>query len=331
MSRIISESELSVYLSGNEGSARAKGLLRHQWEHFPMAKGFHDALTGVREKRLCVSGTGVRVQFNPARIVSSAAKVDAKSIQERKCFLCEANLPVEQKGLPFGADYIMLCNPFLIFPEHLTVPHLQHTDQRISGRVGDMLALADELSDFVIFYNGPQCGASAPDHFHFQAGNKGFLPLETELQTILSESGIRVLHTSGLDVYRIRPFGANALLMLADDSNALVDCFEKAFAFLSALSPEKPEPMMNVLAWKVEERYCLVLFPRILHRPSQFFAEGEDNILLSPAAVDLGGVFITPLEKDFLKIEAEDIVDILTQITVDDATLTALCDSLSRL
>jgi hypothetical protein len=293
-----------------------------------MAKGFHDALGGVQEKSITVSGSTVRVQFNPARIVSSAAKVDSESIQARKCFLCEANLPAEQKGLPFGTGYLMLCNPFLIFPEHLTVPHLTHTDQRISGRVGDMLALAEELSEYVIFYNGPQCGASAPDHFHFQAGNKGFLPLETDLQTIVTQSGEEVIQSDTIDVYRIKPFGANALLMQADDAGAIVDCFERAFAFLATLSPDKPEPMMNILAWKVENRICLVLFPRKLHRPSQFFAEGDDNILLSPAAVDLGGVFITPLEKDFLKIEPADILDILTQITVDDETMSSLCHSL---
>lgn len=147
------------------------------WE---MARDNYDALKRVRVKEVTVAGWLYKVQFNPARMVSSAAKVDSKSIRERKCFLCPDSLPPEQRGIPFGEHYRILVNPFPIFPRHLTVPELRHVGQHILGRFGDMLDLAACLEEYVVFYNGPKCGASAPDHLHFQAGNKGFLPIERE-------------------------------------------------------------------------------------------------------------------------------------------------------
>ncbi|WP_243345724.1 DUF4922 domain-containing protein [Parabacteroides sp. FAFU027] len=329
MNRILTDNELKPFLQGSGFSANARALLAQQRIHFPLAAKFYGSLDGVQEKSFTIDGTVVRVQFNPARIQSSAAKVDAKSISERKCFLCEAHLPVEQKGLSFGNHYMVLVNPFPIFPEHFTVPHLIHTDQRISGRVGDFLALADLLSEFVIFYNGPKCGASAPDHFHFQAGNKGFIPLETEFESILNESEA-VCKNGETDIYCIKPFGANCIAFVSDNIRSIEDAFEKAYNYLSEKSQEGAEPMMNLLGWKWQDKFVLTLFPRKLHRPSQFFAEGDSNILLSPAAVDLGGVFITPLEKDFTKITADDLSDILSQILISDDEIAKLCNSIAQ-
>lgn len=327
MNRILSNSELGDSSDKENFSAHARALLRHQWEHFPLAKQFHDALSGICEKQFTIDELEVRVQFNPARIISSAAKVDDKTISERKCFLCEANLPVEQRALAFGEDYLVLCNPFLIFPQHLTIPHRQHTDQRIRGRLDDMLNLSKALSDFIVFYNGPKCGASAPDHFHFQAGNKGFVPLETEFDSIVSR-GALVSKSEELEVHRIKPFGANAFVFLSENPLAIELAFYPLYGALQVLQIDEPEPMMNLLSWYDGMRYCLVVFPRKLHRPTQFFAEGDDNILLSPASVDLAGLFITPLEKDFLKITPADIQDILSQIVVNDETMEVLEESI---
>mgnify|MGYP001540535144 FL=1 len=107
-------------------------LLTGQLASWETARNNYAALSGVRVKELNVNGIPYKVQFNPARIVSSGAKVDAKSILERKCFLCPANLPPVQKGIPFGGHYNILVNPFPIFPRHLTVPELAHTPQRLS-------------------------------------------------------------------------------------------------------------------------------------------------------------------------------------------------------
>jgi ATP adenylyltransferase/5',5'''-P-1,P-4-tetraphosphate phosphorylase II len=162
---------------GKVSQEQVNGLISRQMNDWSLAGNNYAALAGVKVKRFEVNGREVQVQFNPARIVSSAAKVDDKSLSERRCFLCAANRPVEQEGLAWGDLYTILVNPFPIFPRHLTIPSNNHKPQRIKGRIGDMLGLAADLHDFVIFYNGPKCGASAPDHCHFQAGSKGLMSL----------------------------------------------------------------------------------------------------------------------------------------------------------
>lgn len=294
---------------------RIKQLFESQLREWEMAAKNYAALQQVREKTCIVSGNTFRVQFNPARIVSSAAKVDAQSIRERACFLCASNRPAEQNGLSFLAKYTLLINPFPIFPRHLTIPAVLHTPQRIKGRLSDMLDLAMALDDFVIFYNGPRCGASAPDHVHFQAGNKGFLPIETEWKTkrvLLSE-------TKQGNIWKINDTLRSGWILEGDEKEGLRFLFETIYKSLSA-QPTPDEPMMNVLAWTENGKWIVVVLPRKKHRPDCFFAEGEQQLTISPASVDLGGVFITPLEKDFNKITSEDITRILHEVCLDQAS-----------
>jgi len=264
-------------------------LFNEQLNEWELAKNNYEALKQVKMKTMDVDGYLYQVQFNPARITSSAAKVDPKSIQERKCFLCIQNLPAVQKGIPFKENYIILVNPFPIFPRHLTIPVTEHTPQLIAPRFGDMLDLAQELDNYVIFYNGPKCGASAPDHFHFQAGNKGFLLIEKDKNW------------------------KNAIRIESESKQEMQQRFQEVYDSLP-LQPDDIEPMLNILTWYENGKWTTYLFPRKKHRPSCFFAEGDANLLISPASVDLGGVFITPLEKDFEKITAQDIADILHEV-----------------
>ena len=165
---------------------KVRQLLDAQLTNWEQARNNYNALANVEVKEVEINGFPVKIQFNPGRIQSSAAKVDAKSIQERKCFLCAANSPAVQEGIDYSGvagEYEILINPFPIFPKHLTIPDKKHVNQTIGdnnlkGRFEDMLDLSKILDEYVLFYNGPKCGASAPDHIHFQAGNKGFLPLE---------------------------------------------------------------------------------------------------------------------------------------------------------
>lgn len=308
-------------------STEAKNLLRSQLEEWPLAKSNFEALNGVETKEFRFDGFIVRVQFNPARIQSSAAKVDTKSIQERKCFLCPANLPAEQRGIPFGDQYQVLVNPFPIFPEHFTIPTYEHTDQLILNRYGDMLDLAQALDDYTIFYNGPKCGASAPDHAHFQAGIKGFLPLEKDLDNTRFKETI--YKSEEITVYAIRDYLRNGFLLEAEDKTASTEYFSKIYSLLELKDDDK-EPMMNILTWYDNNIWHTCIFPREKHRPACFYAEGDDNLLISPAAVDLGGVFITPLEKDFKKITEEDIKDILKEICIGDDKMQIVIDKLKN-
>ena len=264
-------------------------LFKEQLSEWSLAKNNYEALEDVKKKALDVDGRRYIVQFNPERITSSAAKTDPKSISERPCFLCAANRPAEQKGIPFKDNYIILINPYPIFSRHLTIPSMDHTPQLIASRFGDMLDLAQELDNFTIFYNGPKCGASAPDHFHFQAGNKGFLPIENNRNW-------------------------NTIRIESKNKQEILQRFLQIYDSLP-LQPNDSEPMMNILTWFKSPMWTTCIFPRKKHRPACYSAEGDDNLLISLAAVDMGGVLITPLEKDFDKITAENIAYILEEVT----------------
>lgn len=286
-------------------------FIDEQLAEWPLAHCNYAALEGVQVKNVQVNGVTYKVQFNPARIVSSGAKVDAKTIQERKCFLCPANLPAEQKGIPFANHYQILVNPFPIFPRHLTVPEVAHVPQRIANRFGDMLALAQALPGYTVFYNGPKCGASAPDHAHFQAGNRGFMPIENDWRNQVAG---KVADYKGSSLYWLDDAPRTTLVI----ESAVQAEAEALFATIYRLLPLKEgetEPMMNVLIqYNEADRWVVFVFPRAKHRPDCYFAEGEDKLLSSPASVDLGGVFITPVESDFQKMNATHIAQILSEV-----------------
>lgn len=290
-------------------------LLNEQLTSWEMARNNYAALSEVQVKELNVNGISYKIQFNPARLVSSGAKVDAKSIQERKCFLCPANLPSVQKGISFGGHYNILINPFPIFPRHLTIPEELHVDQRIIIRFGDMLDLAQALSEYTIFYNGPKCGASAPDHAHFQAGNKGFMPIEkdwrTQVDGKVAEYGKAVL-------WHLNDAPRATLIIESEEKKTVLELFNLIYRSLP-LKEDEEEPMMNVLTLYENDKWIVFIFPRARHRPACYAAEGEANLLSSPASVDLGGVFIMPVEKDFRKITASDLTQILCEVCLSPA------------
>ncbi|MDD2583712.1 MAG: DUF4922 domain-containing protein [Bacteroidales bacterium] len=299
-------------------SENLAALFKEQLSSWEQARDNYKALENVIVKEVSVGGFPFKVQFNPARIVSSSAKVDKKSIKERKCFLCSENRPQVQRGLDFVYEkerenpYTVLINPFPIFPKHLTIPMVAHKDQLIGGRMGAMLSLAKELQDFTLFYNGPKCGASAPDHFHFQAGNRGFLPMEQQISVLDRESIFKRDHTS---VWAVKTVFNGLFAIESKEIDLANQLFEKVFSVLPVKEGE-PEPMVNILCWYNNGQYTILLYVRERHRPSHYFASGHSNILLSPASVDLGGVFITPLEKDFNKLNDILIKEILDQICI---------------
>lgn len=283
-------------------------FLQQQLTEWELANANFKALCEVKTKQIEGDVIPLYVQFNPARIVSSGAKTDAKSIEQRPCFLCAKNRPAEQRVYSYRNKYDILVNPFPIFPQHFTVPHKEHIPQQILPFFQDMLDLAHAFSSYLVFYNGPSCGASAPDHMHFQLGNKGFLPIETHYHQLpkkpIAEFLYQQLSVIDTDFYHA------IVIESADKKEA-----EQRFRFLyKQIQQGNKEPMLNVLCWYTAGKYVVVVIPRAVHRPTQFFAQGEDAILLSPASVDLGGVLITPLEKDFQKLTLHDVADISSQV-----------------
>ena len=273
-------------------------------------------------------GFSIRVQFNPKRIISSAARLDQSSIEKRPCFLCTSNRPPEEDELAFGNDYEILCNPFPIFKEHFTIAKTEHSPQVIDPEFSRLLDLSKQLPELVVFYNAPGCGASAPDHMHFQAGNRGFMPIEDELGALMDKYGKSLLSGGACKVTAVNDGLRHFLVLESDKKEPLELVFAKISDFMRQLS-DGAEPMLNILAL-FREKWQILIFPREKHRPWQFFEEGEKNILLSPASVDMGGVMILPLEKDFLKISREDIVDIFTQVGLSDRPFNELISMLGE-
>nr|WP_319265781.1 DUF4922 domain-containing protein [uncultured Draconibacterium sp.] len=295
----------------NSISTEIKQLLTDQKKEWELAGKNFVGLENVQVREFQFDGFTVKVQFNPGRIVSSAAKVDKKSIEARPCFLCAANRPVEQRGVTFG-EYEVLVNPFPIFPEHFTIPAFTHTPQQIKGNFGNMLDLAQAMEGFTLFYNGPKCGASAPDHFHFQAGNKGFMPIDDEM-TALKEKYGDIWVKDNVNYCAIKDGLRNFFVLESASKMYMINAFAFIYSELENQESEE-EPMLNILTRYINGVWRILVFPRALHRPSQYFADGKENILISPASVDMGGVLITPQEKDFLKIEKADIESILKQV-----------------
>lgn len=249
-------------------------------------------LDDIQYKDFYWGDINIRLQHNPGRIVSSASKVDKESIRRRACFLCAQNRPEVQTGIPFLKKYTILCNPYPILRNHLTIPLHSHVPQRLGKKVDDMLALAELLPSYIVFYNGPKSGASAPDHFHFQAGLK--MPI-----LLSGENALR-----------------SCLTIESTSRSEIIERFDDVYNYLSARQPDDEEPMMNVIAFVEDNHYLLHIFPRKAHRPRQYFMEGKKQMLVSPGALDMAGLIITPREEDFLNITKEDIEDIYSQVSL---------------
>jgi ATP adenylyltransferase/5',5'''-P-1,P-4-tetraphosphate phosphorylase II len=296
-------------------SEKARELVHDQTGEWYLAAMNYRSLGNVKVKTFDFGDYNVDIQFNPERIISSAAKVDNKSIEARPCFLCRENLPSQQRSLIFDDEFIILVNPFPIFPEHLTIPSVFHKDQRIIGNFENLLRLAAGLNQFVIFYNGPKCGASAPDHLHFQAGIKGFLPIEDDFTA--KRCCLEVRRIGKVTISHWPGYQRGIITLAGNDNLDLIECFNKIYNLLQILQPDEAEPMLNILATYELGKWVIHIIPRTLHRPAQYFETGEKQIVLSPASVDMGGVMITPREEDFKKISEEDVKDIFRQVCLN--------------
>ena len=289
-------------------------LFDQQLSVWEMARNNFEGLKTVQIREFDFDGFAVKVQFNPARMVSSGAKVDAKTIAERKCFLCAANRPEVQRGIEWR-DYDILINPFPIFTRHLTIPRREHVDQRLVPYIADMFDLARELTDFVVFYNGPKCGASAPDHMHFQAGNADFLPLVSDYFKLKQVGRTELVETADTaETYLMKDYLRVVYCIESADAVALKEAFMKLYN--SWVVDADVEPMMNVVCLYREGKWYLFVIPRGAFRPWQYTAEGDKQLLVSPATVEVSGLFITPVKEHFERITKEDVVDILTQCTI---------------
>jgi hypothetical protein len=301
-------------------------LLEQQKKIWPALADGIAALESIRVRELHCNGFSVKLQFNPARIVSSTAPVDPQSIRKRPCFLCTENLPEAQKGILYSRNFLILCNPFPILKRHYTVSHTRHIPQSLSGAVPFMLELAKDLSpDFDVFYNGPRAGASAPDHLHFQAAPAGVLPVEKELSACRNPKPLE--STDGVSIYQAEIPQRTVIIIEGKKMErveaALLTIMEK----LKTGFQPPDEPMLNLLCSHRGGSWRLVLFLRKKHRPDAYYLTCRKRILISPGLVDMAGLVITTVEKDFSTLDAPTMENIYREVSLDPATVLRIVDT----
>jgi ATP adenylyltransferase/5',5'''-P-1,P-4-tetraphosphate phosphorylase II len=306
----------SRLLSGNL-SDNLHTLLQQQKTTWDLLRRNYASLSGLATRELMLGSSVVRLQHNPARLGSTAARVDEESVRQRPCFLCVHNLPVEQRGLQYGDEFLILCNPVPIFPEHVTIAHIRHVPQSIESALSTLLRLSKELEgEFIVLYNGPRCGASAPDHLHLQAGSTGFLPLEEEYERLILDAGEKLADRRGVLIFAVDTHDRRFVAIESDDQDETQKACSAVIRTLQELEERADEPMVNILSWYTEGEWRVVIFPRAKHRPSVYDEGGDKQVLVSPAAIDLAGVVITPRTSDFERMTDRDVAAMFREVLI---------------
>lgn len=265
----------------------------------------------------------LKLQWNPARIVSTGAKIDKKTLGERPCFLCDKNRPKEQMSKQIDEKFHLLVNPFPILPVHFTIPARKHQPQLIYKNYGEMHRFISLHSDLMVFYNGPKCGASAPDHLHFQAGTNGILPLQTNWQRLSRNLTDIISLNDEEKISVVRDFIVPAFVIISKSAESDEALFRRLYKAMPQRGDET-EPMMNIISWRKGEEFISVVIPREKHRPEAYFAEGDAQFVVSPGALDMSGLIITPREEDFRKLTEEKVLSLLQECGVSEEKMNAI-------
>lgn len=337
---IIDRRRLNEFWQKGVSSEKAMELFNKQLPKWRAAKEHYEALDKVVTSNFIVDNCRLSAQYNPSRIVSTGADVDSESVKRRPCFLCEVNRPAEQMSYPLLMKYYLLVNPNPILPQHFTIPLRHHRDQTIKDHYEDMMEIAVKMKDFFIFYNGPKCGASAPDHMHFQAGTCGIVPLQRDWTELYKEKRSRLWPISEVEclealkleamadstgVFSLRDYLCPGFVIITRTPYANKVLFDKLYNAMPVKEGDT-EPMMNILTWVQpsttdgSQRIVSVILPRGKHRPDCYYDTAEDQILVSPGALDMAGLLIVPRAEDYKKINADKIKSIIQEcgISRDD-------------
>ncbi len=272
-------------------------------------------LENVETRELPTDNMTLVAQWNPARIASTGAKIDAKSIAERPCFLCAPNRPQQQMHHVVDGKYELLVNPFPIMSVHFTLPMLKHEPQRILPMYDEMLILSERYPELTLLYNGPHCGASAPDHAHLQAINTGQLPLQQAWQRLSRNLLEVVKEDDDNGIWQVTDYVASAFVIRSQKREVGERLFRRLYDCLPP-SSDHTEPMMNVIMWHHAEETLSVILPRRKHRPDCYTASGDAQYIISPGAVDMGGLIITPREEDFRRLTPDVVSGIFQEISL---------------
>lgn len=289
---------------------RMESFINQQLKDWELANNNHVALKNIQVKNLDIKGISFRLQFNPARMVSTSAKLDKATLSQRPCFLCRTNQPKEQTTLNIIENYHLCVNPYPILPGHITLPSIMHTPQEITDNTWeDMNRILSQLpSEYAIFYNGSHCGASAPDHFHFQGIRKEDVPLIQNYHCLratcqpLGQQGFYYMDNYLCPIFALE----TSHLSIMQDTLQLIQHFPTVSG--------ETEPRFNLFAWKERNKLIILLIPRSKHRPECYSAEDESQRLISPGALDMAGVVVTVRPEDFEQMTAEEINQIISEV-----------------
>jgi Domain of unknown function (DUF4922) len=309
--------EFQQLVDENRISEAINLLYKNQSENWPLLKQSLENLTLDKTKKFFFDGYEIRMQFNHGRIVSTTADVSVEAIKKRECFLCIENLPKEEQSVLYDNKYLVLCNPYPIFPGHLTCSNIEHIPQRIKNNFVNLIRISKDLPEITFLYNGPEAGASAPDHHHFQACRKNSFPIENDFDGLKNEYGTELISDEDLSVFAVDD-GIRKFISIESLSHEItVKTFNDFYEAYSQISKGNLEPKMNIVSSYYEESgWRVIIFLRDKHRPDAYFKKDDENILVSPASIDLGGVLITPLEKDFMKIDKDMIKQIYSEVSL---------------
>ena len=302
-----------------------------QLSRWSLACDNYRALKNVRVREVDAGGLTVKLQFNPARIISSAAKLDKNDIAKRKCFLCRENRPAEQMMIKFegrkGKKYHILVNPYPIFPDHLVIAAVKHTDQSIWTRYIDMLDLAKKYDGFTFFYNGPKSGASAPDHHHFQAAPKGLIPLCEDVDR--GEGLEYVTAVQDAKLYHYGKFTTGVFVISSDTAKSAAKMFYRLLD-CAEIREGDSEPQFNLFTYHTGKEFCSVVVFRSRHRSHHYFSEGPDHLTMSPGCADMGGVFIVPVEAEYEKLDAQLLNEMIAEVSIPKEEEARIISRLTR-
>ena len=298
-----------------------------QLEVWDDARNRYRQIGNIEQKSLPEGDFMLKAQWNPARIVSTGARVDKSTIDHRPCFLCAKNRPECQIAMPVGERMSLLVNPYPILPMHFTLPDNRHIPQSIADCYGMIFDLVEQFSGILVFYNGPKCGASAPDHLHLQAGKGLRLPLQDDWARLSTDLDVIVETSKGDTLSLLKDYIYKAFVIRSRTKKGDIELFRKLYR---ALPADDPEPMMNILSWMEDGEHITVVIARKKHRPDCYFAEGAEQMIISPGSIDMGGLIITPREEDFNGITAEKAAQILQEVCATDEEIDNIITKITK-
>ena len=304
-------------------------FFNRQLERWDDLRKCYRSLQNVKVREVQCGDNVLKVQYNPVRMISTGANIDKDSLDKRPCFLCEKNRPKAQMAKNIDNKFDLLVNPFPILPMHFTIPAKRHVPQEILHVYGEIHRMVSLFKDLTVFYNGPLCGASAPDHLHLQAGTTGLLPLQTGWQRLSRNLDVILSLNDEENISVIREFVCPAFLIRSKSEKNDIEMFHHLYYALPK-KKEEMEPMMNIVSWMQNDEYLSVVFPRKKHRPDCYSAEGDAQILVSPGALDMSGLVVTPRAQDFKKMNAQQLVSILQEVCLSEKEMEGVIDKLNN-